>query len=759
MEHLSAEEKAFEAKWVELAYDQALKSEAAGGIPIGSILVHQPTRKVIAAGHNQRMQKNSNILHGEMDCFENAGRTYEGRPIPWHETVCVTTLSPCLMCTGAILMYGIPAVIIAEHDNYLSPGEELLASNGVKLRVLYWVSQKRCFQQVRGTVVGPSVPVEPQVSCEYCMEPHLEDGELDVEDGEVAAGGTAQARRLVVPTPPASPVHEESVVQRKPKKPKLAKAAALGYHDVYGTQARAEVQMHTPSTIRIRDVQGLLLWVLADGMSPRWCFVKNKALVSKIVMIAIPGLEAELFTAKQEFVPIMHSQLATPATVMAKNAQVTTGSTLATLFTVPLSKKRKRESDQQQQQQKRQAQDGTHKPFPPSHYRVTLQQLESNDYPMPVLDKQGNMTCPAAYVATQPAGGKDLLEMVSVDCEMCVTAAGYELTRVSLVDGNGQVLLDELVLPENAITDYNTQYSGITAQALASITIKLTDIQRQVCNFVSAETLLVGHGLENDLKALKIIHANCLDTVMLFPHPKGPPAKPALRFLADRYLKRKIQVAEHDSVIDARAALDLVKLKIAKGPAYGTVSQHEEQGDRLMDVLHAHNRRCTLIDRTDMLNRHVTAGASAVVVKEDGEAVCKACKEAANEKTDFDCNSDTAPAEQEAPSAQSAPAASLTPVASAQPQSQDFSEEQLNRVLKTLDESVGQVIEALPVNAMLVLYTCQGDTVQCRMMQEQKMKRQQGVDNLPPWTLVDENEFSSLASRVCRALCFASVKQ
>lgn len=86
---------------------------------------------------------------------------------------------------------------------------------------------------------------------------------------------------------------------------------------------------------------------------------------------------------------------------------------------------------------------------------------------------------------------------------------------------------------------------------------------------------------------------------------QGPPCKPALRVLSERYLRRTIQQGEHDSVVDACAALDLVKLKIARGPAYGTYLQGE-LGDKLMDVLHRHNKSCTLVDRTDMLNRHVT---------------------------------------------------------------------------------------------------------------------------------------------------------
>jgi cytosine deaminase len=101
-----------------------------GGIPIGSVIVHNG--KIIGRGHNRRIQKGSAILHGEMDALENCGR----QPASvYRESVLYTTLSPCPMCTGAILLYGIPKVVIGENTTFMGE-EELLRSRGVNLQIL-----------------------------------------------------------------------------------------------------------------------------------------------------------------------------------------------------------------------------------------------------------------------------------------------------------------------------------------------------------------------------------------------------------------------------------------------------------------------------------------------------------------------------------------------------------------------------------------------------------------------------------------------
>ena len=101
-----------------------------GGIPIGSVIVHNG--RIIGRGHNRRVQQGSPILHGEMDAFQNAGR----QPAAvYRECTLYTTLSPCSMCSGAILLYGIPRVVIGENRSFLGE-EELLRSRGVELTVL-----------------------------------------------------------------------------------------------------------------------------------------------------------------------------------------------------------------------------------------------------------------------------------------------------------------------------------------------------------------------------------------------------------------------------------------------------------------------------------------------------------------------------------------------------------------------------------------------------------------------------------------------
>lgn len=114
---------------MQLAIEEARLGLAEGGIPIGSVLVHEG--KVLGRGHNRRVQAGSTILHGEMDALERAGRQ---PAIVYGQSTLYTTLSPCAMCSGAILLYGIPKVVIGESRTFQGP-EAHLHARGVELVV------------------------------------------------------------------------------------------------------------------------------------------------------------------------------------------------------------------------------------------------------------------------------------------------------------------------------------------------------------------------------------------------------------------------------------------------------------------------------------------------------------------------------------------------------------------------------------------------------------------------------------------------
>lgn len=131
--------------FMQAAIDEAKMGLAEGGIPIGSVIVHR--EQIIGRGHNRRVQQGSAVLHGEMDAFENAGR----QPASvYAESVLYTTLSPCSMCSGAILLYGIPKVVIGENQTFL--GEELLLrGRGVEVEVLQDAS---CVEMMRSFIAN-----------------------------------------------------------------------------------------------------------------------------------------------------------------------------------------------------------------------------------------------------------------------------------------------------------------------------------------------------------------------------------------------------------------------------------------------------------------------------------------------------------------------------------------------------------------------------------------------------------------------------
>lgn len=417
-------------------------------------------------------------------------------------------------------------------------------------------------------------------------------------------------------------------VHRSKKAKKLPKKDKKKYPSIeFSHTARLD------TNVRVSDLRDLILYIFADGVAPRWVSVSNRNQIRKIVTIMIPGVEADMLRSSDvdlasfmKVPPVGNYDEPPPTTnpdsyypQLLKSDELHEAvqplsemfkrwwpvkapgddrwarmhSPLANFLTAPLPKRANEGDSKGGVKPAREPPGFRCEPTRITALMATGEELMENNYtlhPAALTGKQRkSLELEPGWVATKvdrltdPEVPEDEIEegdltagrhVLALDCEMVQTGGPKDqsLARISIVNWAGDVVLDSLVKPDKPVTDYVTQYSGITEEMLKPVTTTLKDIQNQLLDLITPRTILVGHSLESDLNALKLVHPFVVDTALIYPHPRGPPYKSPLRFLTQKYLNRQIQQggpSGHDSIEDAKACLDLTRQKCEKGKLWG----------------------------------------------------------------------------------------------------------------------------------------------------------------------------------------------
>ncbi len=480
-------------------------------------------------------------------------------------------------------------------------------------------------------------------------------------------------------------------VDRRSKKQQIAsseKLEELKYPQLTFASHRLQ------ASIKISDLQALVLYTLADGISPQWISVRQHRRIRKVVVVMVPGLEKGMFdgrifidegtqdgevessesnactgvnesikhsitsglkgtqvqnvqsteispTSPDDYLPmpLLLDQLPGPLKPIAKmfphiwpikspgdDRHHRVHSPVHAMLTAPLPKSKEEVQEEKTTKGPTKTRAGKYwedKRTPITTFIASPEELLENEYVLhPVLyhteeEKQQELLRREQSYETADHGWADSKigslggcevpdkdiekgsltagrEIFSMDCEMCKTeGGGLDLTRVSLIGWDGDVVLDELVKPDKPIIDYLTpcvsqtsqtlfktsanllkRYSGITAVKLEPVTTTLGDVQSRILGLLHSRSILIGHSLNSDLNALRLTHPFIVDTSIIYQHPRGPPLKSSLKWLSQKYIGREIQKGHgsqgHDSIEDARACLDLVKQKCERGSTWGT---------------------------------------------------------------------------------------------------------------------------------------------------------------------------------------------
>jgi RNA exonuclease 1 len=476
-----------------------------------------------------------------------------------------------------------------------------------------------------------------------------EDGELDADNTLVTVDKSAATNHN-------GRTDEEGWTRVEAKSSKRSKAQSNN-EDYYPT---LRINQNYRSDTKLKDLRDLGLYLLADEAAPRFCAVANSRLVSKVVAIMVPGLDEKLLRRVEklyassddpaqptnghegavEFIDSSTNGIKTSiARDLVAQAQPNSDQPLSWLFTNVLQVKAPGDtkmskvhsplqamllSQSSDKSQQRNSNVHVAERTPIASFVHSTDELREAEFPIhPALftsqldaeleatrrEKTGqsatNGWVDSAIEESKPEvdpSHEDAvsqgLTIYSVDCEMVQTSDDViSLARVSIISyPDGKVVMDKYVKPDLPITNYFTQFSGITPELLENVTTTLRDVQEEILKLLTPSTVLIGHSLDSDLNALKMTHPFLIDTSIIYPHPRGLPLRSSLKYLTNKYLKREIQNAGangHNSVEDAQVVLDLVKLKCEKGAKWGTI---EANGEPIFRRLQRNGRTSAMIE-------------------------------------------------------------------------------------------------------------------------------------------------------------------
>ncbi|KAG7698798.1 hypothetical protein KL951_002062 [Ogataea haglerorum] len=345
------------------------------------------------------------------------------------------------------------------------------------------------------------------------------------------------------------------------------------------------------------NIRELILYALTDVNNLNFGELENRKSVNKVVLVLADGLTATDFGYESlaglieeqeiknaEKYPFISQQFAKFIPLLSPGANRNLFSCATTLSSSAVPEKHRPALIKELEDKGVQLSDLV----------IDYTQMVANGYPIhPDVPgaTEGSIAQFSTFHATRDLGRKP--RMLALDCEMCLTASGSVVTRVAVTDEAHKLVVGEFVKPDEEIIDYKTQYSGVDQASLKGVTTTLHDIQQKLLATISSKDYLIGHSLESDFCALKISHPTIIDTSICFDHVKGPPLKPSLRHLASEILGKSIQQSAngHDPVEDCITCMELVQLKLKKGPAFGKMITEESIFRRI-----SHTNKQVLID-------------------------------------------------------------------------------------------------------------------------------------------------------------------